>query len=214
MLARTICACERRIQGSPAPRSYRAVFLDRDGTLIVDKPYNADPAEIELLPGTLVALALLRAVGYRLVVVTNQSGVARGYFGLRQVEQMHEQLDGLLRRIGRPILGYYVCPHHPLGGVKEYRRTCPSRKPSPGMLLHAARDFAIDLRRSWMIGDLLTDAQAGRAAGCRTIQIGRRGEFGAPIRVDNLATAALQIIVRDAGARCRAPEWPRSTQPG
>lgn len=211
--ARTISDCGWRARRVSRVRSHRAVFLDRDGTLIVDQPYNADPEAITLLPGTLESLWLLGNAGYRLIVVTNQSGVARGYYGLDEVARMHTRLDELLRPIGQPILCYYACPHHCQGSVAEFARACLSRKPNPGMLLRAANDWSIDLRRSWMIGDLDTDVQAGLAAGCRPIQIGRSSASAAAPRAGSLAEAARQIIARDA----IAPRWmmkgPRVARP-
>jgi len=195
---RTVRAC-----GGP-PRLIRtgrltpAVFLDRDGTLIVDKPYNANPDDIELFPETCQAIRDLSQAGYLLVVVTNQSGVARGYYDEAAVSAMHDRLDDLLSSTERPILAYYFCPHHDSGRVSDLAIACPCRKPEPGMLLRAAEDWAIDLSRSWMIGDMATDAEAGWAAGCRSILVGgRRGARGG-LRAATLGEAVQIITERDA----------------
>lgn len=141
--------------------SRRAVFLDRDGTLIYDRGYLADPAGVELLPDTLAALRLLRARGLALVLVTNQSGVGRGMFSHGAVAAVHRRLAELLAAQAIVLDGVYYCPHAPWDG-------CDCRKPRPGMLLRAARDLDLDLERSFMAGDKLDDVAAGRRAGCRT----------------------------------------------
>jgi D-glycero-D-manno-heptose 1,7-bisphosphate phosphatase len=149
--------------------SERAVFLDKDGTLIADVPYNVDPRRILLLPGVETGLARLHAAGYRLVVVTNQSGVARGYFPESALWVVEAHLRALLLAAGVPLSGFYYCPHHPDGVVSAYARACDCRKPAPGLLLRAARELGIDLHRSWCVGDILHDVEAGRRAGCRTV---------------------------------------------
>ncbi|HEX5415636.1 MAG TPA: HAD family hydrolase [Chloroflexota bacterium] len=206
---RTVCACAsgpRLVRGGPRRP---AVFLDRDGTLIVDKPYNANPDEITLLPGVRSALNALTRAGYLLVVVTNQSGVARGYFEADAVAAMHDRLDELLGSSRRPILGYYFCPHHAAGCVPEYTAPCSYRKPEPGMLLRAAEDWAIDLGRSWMIGDMVSDVEAGRAAGCRSILLASRRRVHGGLHADNLGDAARIIRERDALVERGAAARPR-----
>ncbi len=147
----------------------RAVFLDKDGTLIEDVPYNVDPARIRLMPGAAPGLRQLHAAGYLLIVVSNQSGVARGYFPEEALAGVRQRLTELLAEVGVPLAGFYYCPHHPAGQVSRYAWPCDCRKPLPGLLLRAASDFRIDLGRSWLIGDILDDVEAGRRAGCRTI---------------------------------------------
>jgi histidinol-phosphate phosphatase family protein len=142
-----------------------AVFLDRDGTIIRDRHYLADPAEIELLPRASEGLRLLRAAGFLLVVATNQSGVGRGYFGLETLERQHERLRELLVRHGVVLDAIYACPHAPDAG-------CTCRKPLPGLIVRAAEELGIDLRASWVVGDDARDADAGRAAGTHTIVLG------------------------------------------
>ena len=149
----------------------RAVFLDRDGTIVKDLVYSADPALLEPLPGVFVALKKLREAGYRLIVITNQSGIARGIFTEAALNQLHEIMLKLFRKNGVEIDGVYYCPHYPTGKVERYMRVCDCRKPAPGMILKAAAEHDIDLARSWMVGDRAADIGAGRAAGCRTIAV-------------------------------------------
>ena len=179
----------------------RAVFLDKDGTLIDDVPYNVDPDRIQLAAGA-ADLRQLHQQGYLLIVASNQSGVARGYFpeaALAAVEQRSRQL---LAQLQIPLTDFYYCPHHPAGTVAEYAIVCDCRKPQPGMLLQAARDHDIDLSQSWFIGDILNDVEAGRRAGCRTILIdnGNETEWIAspdrtPDRVATNLTEAAEIIL-------------------
>jgi D,D-heptose 1,7-bisphosphate phosphatase len=146
-----------------------AVFLDKDGTLVEDVPYNVDPERIRLAAGASTGLPALHAAGYRLVVVSNQSGVARGMFAEAALKDVERKVRKMLEEIAVPLDGFYYCPHHPHGTVAEYAVTCDCRKPAPGLLRRAAADLGIDLAASWMIGDILDDVQAGRAAGCRAI---------------------------------------------
>jgi D,D-heptose 1,7-bisphosphate phosphatase len=149
----------------------RAVFLDKDGTLIEDVPYNVDPARIRLLPGASEGLRRLHEAGYRLIVVSNQSGVARGYFREQALAGVERRLAELLAGERVILSGFYYCPHHPQGRVSGYNVACTCRKPAPGLLLQAAHEHDIDLEHSWLIGDILDDIEAGRRAGCRTILI-------------------------------------------
>jgi histidinol-phosphate phosphatase family protein len=147
----------------------RAVFLDKDGTLVEDVPYNVDPTLIRLMPGAAEGLRLLDAAGYRLVVVSNQSGVARGYFAEEALAAVKERLRELLEGAGVPLAGFFYCPHHPKGVVPAYAVACDCRKPAPGLIFRAARDLGLDPAQAWFVGDILDDVEAGRAAGCRTI---------------------------------------------
>ena len=179
----------------------RAVFLDRDGTINVEKEYLHRPEEFEFIPGVPEAIRLLRTAGFRVIVVTNQSGVARGYYGEQAVEALHRHLDGELALHDAGVDAYYFCPHHPVEGVGEYRTACDCRKPLPGMLVQAARDFGLDLGRSFIVGDKLADVEAGLAAGCRSILVrtgyGEREAGKVPEGVpvcDDLLAAAKAIV--------------------
>jgi D-glycero-D-manno-heptose 1,7-bisphosphate phosphatase len=146
-----------------------AVFLDKDGTLIEDVPYNVDPASMRLVPGALTALRRLHDAGFGLVVVSNQSGVARGLFPESALRAVAARLQELVAPAGVELEGVYFCPHHPEGTVRRYAVECHCRKPRPGLLQRAARDLGLDMRRSWLIGDILNDVEAGVRAGCRTV---------------------------------------------
>jgi histidinol-phosphate phosphatase family protein len=135
-----------------------AVFLDKDGTLVENVPYNVDPQRVALTPGAEHAIARLAAKGYRAIVVSNQPGAALGLFAQEDLQRIEIRLRELL-----PALrGFYYCPHHPQAG-------CNCRKPAAGLLQRAAREHRVDLPASWMVGDILDDVEAGRRAGCRTI---------------------------------------------
>ncbi|CAG0988567.1 D-glycero-D-manno-heptose 1,7-bisphosphate phosphatase [Geobacteraceae bacterium] len=154
-----------------------AVFLDRDGTINVEKEYLHRAEEFEFVPGASEAIRLLKEAGFLVVVVTNQSGVARGYYDEAAVHRLHRFVDQELATVGASVDAYYLCPHHPHHGIGPYRTECACRKPLPGMLLSAAADLGIDLSRSWIVGDKAADVEAGLAAGCRTILV--RTGYGA-----------------------------------
>jgi D,D-heptose 1,7-bisphosphate phosphatase len=148
-----------------------AIFLDKDGTLIPDLPYNVDPERITLGPGVPQALALLARLDRPLVVVSNQSGVARGLFCEAALQGVHRRLAELFTACGAVLAGFYYCPHHPEGTVPAYTMRCACRKPAPGLLRQAAMELNLSLEHSWMVGDALTDVAAGLAAGCRSILV-------------------------------------------
>jgi len=154
----------------------KAVFLDKDGTLVDDLPYKVEPQRITLCSGAGPALRLLSRLDYRLFVVSNQAGIAFGRFNEGDMEAVHDRLQDLLFREHLTLDGFYYCPHHPDGSVGAYACDCHCRKPMPGMLLQAARDHGIDLRSSWMVGDILHDVEAGNRAGCRTMLIDNGNE--------------------------------------
>jgi len=156
----------------------RAVFLDRDGTINREVDYLSHPDQLELLPCSAQAIALLNQAQIPVVVVTNQAGVARGYFTLEQVHAVHHRLDELLHAAaGAHIDGYYICPHHPTPGIALSPVECDCRKPKPGLLLQAAHALNLDLSGSVMIGDKLVDVEAGLAAGCAAMLV--RSGYGA-----------------------------------
>lgn len=163
-----------RTEPSPNPTagSATALFLDRDGVLIEEVEYLARPRQVRLIPGAAAAVRLAHDAGWKVVVVSNQSGVARGLFPESALSEIHRVIASeLLAEAGAVIDAFYYCPHHPTEGIGPYRIECDCRKPKPGMLLRAAAELGIDPSKSWMVGDRLTDLQAGAATGCRTILV-------------------------------------------
>jgi D-glycero-D-manno-heptose 1,7-bisphosphate phosphatase len=157
---------QSRARPPPDGRPSRAaVFLDRDGTLVEEVPYLHDPELVALLPGVAGALARLAAAGYALVLVTNQAGVARGFYDEAAVDRVHQRLGELLAGAGVKLDGIHYCPHHPEGTVAAYARPCRCRKPGPGMLERAAERLNLDLAASYLIGNHPTDLGAAIAAG-------------------------------------------------
>jgi D-glycero-D-manno-heptose 1,7-bisphosphate phosphatase len=149
----------------------RAVFFDRDGTLNVNFGYVHRRQEWEWITGAIDALKSLHEAGFALVIVTNQAGIARGYYEPEDVEALHDWMTSELAVHGVELTGIYYCPHHPdFGEIKQ----CACRKPEPGMLLRAAQELDIDLRNSWIIGDQLTDGLAGLSAGTKALVIGNQ----------------------------------------
>jgi D-glycero-D-manno-heptose 1,7-bisphosphate phosphatase len=149
----------------------KAVFIDKDGTLIEDVPYNCNVARMRLMPGASAGLRVLHDAGYALIVISNQAGVALGHFPEESLKAVETYLQRLLADAGVPLDGFYYCPHHPEGAIGRYAVSCVCRKPEPGLILQAAREHGIDPNRSWMVGDILHDVEAGRRAGCRTVLI-------------------------------------------
>lgn len=146
-----------------------AVFLDRDGTLIGDVDYLNRLDQMALFPWTIDALRLLHRAGFLLIVVTNQSAVARGIVSEDFIRTSHEALNRRLEAGGAHIDAFYFCPHHPDAVIERYRASCRCRKPAPGMIEDGARDLNVDLSRSWMVGDRWIDVAAGNAAGVRSL---------------------------------------------
>lgn len=156
--------------------SGKAVFLDKDGTLVDDLPYNVDPRRVALCRGAPAALRRLAQDGYRFFVVSNQPGVAHGRFDEAALRALGQHLAALLGAEQIALAGWYYCPHHPDGTRAPYARACACRKPAPGMLLRAAAEHDIELAASWMIGDILHDVEAGNRAGCRTLLLDNGNE--------------------------------------
>jgi D-glycero-D-manno-heptose 1,7-bisphosphate phosphatase len=148
-----------------------AVFLDRDGTIIEDVGFLRDVAQIDLLPWSVQAIRRFNDAGYVVVVITNQSGVGRGYFDEAHVQATHRALDTMLTELGARIDAYYYCPHYPGSDDVRYAGECDCRKPAPGLLRRAASDLQLDLSRSWMVGDWWRDVEAGAGAGTGTVLI-------------------------------------------
>jgi D-glycero-D-manno-heptose 1,7-bisphosphate phosphatase len=182
----------------------RAVFLDRDGTLIEDADYLRRLDQLTLFPWTIDALRLLTRSGFAVVVVTNQSAVARGIVTEEFVRETHAVLDARLGAGGARVDAYYYCPHHPDAAIEQYRRQCRCRKPAPGMIEDAASDLAVDLSRSWLVGDGWRDIEAGRTAGVRTILVkGRAARSGETAPGDG-ADAILNNLMEAVGWILRA----------
>lgn len=149
----------------------KAIFLDRDGTLNIEKEYLYQEKDLELEEGTIEALQILRDLGYLLLVVTNQSGVARGYYSEEDLISFHEAFQRKLMEQGQKIDKFYYCPHHPEKGIGKYKQDCNCRKPNPGMLEQGIQEFDIDRESSFMVGDKIADVQAGARAALTPILV-------------------------------------------
>ncbi len=158
-----------------------AVFLDRDNTLIEDPGYINYPDQVKLLDGVPEVLIELKAIDYKLIVVSNQSAVARGIITEKVLGEIHDRLKQLLAEKGAYLNQIYYCPYHPDGVIPKYRKASDCRKPNPGMLLNAAKEMDIDLSQSWMIGNSECDIEAGSRAGCKTILVNRSLHHKQPI---------------------------------
>lgn len=183
----------------------RALFLDRDGTLVHARHYPSRPEHLVLYDGIGDGLRSLQAAGFRLVLVTNQAGIARGYFTETDLDAMHQHLRRELAAVGVRLDAIYHCPHHVDGVVPALAVRCECRKPRPGMLRRAARELGLDLDRSWLVGDILDDVEAGRHAGCRTVlvDLGTERPPSVPLRVPHYVARdtahALAIILAREG---------------
>jgi len=185
------------------------VFLDRDGTLNVERPHALrDPSDVELFPGAASAVARLGAAGYAPVLITNQSAIARGWMTPAELEAVHAELRRRLAEAGAELAGIYVCPHHPTEGAPPYRVRCSCRKPAPGLFERALRELDLDAGRSWVIGDAERDLAAGAAVGARPLlvetgkgaqsrrDIERAGRPLPPV-FPGLAEAVVHILAQD-----------------
>ncbi len=182
----------------------KVVFLDRDGTINEEVNYLYRPEDFRFLPGVPQALKMLTDAGFKLIVVTNQAGVARGYYTEEDVKILHEYVNRLLKSYGTGIHSFYHCPHHPEYGLGQYKTDCPCRKPGIGLFLQAEADTPVDKAHSYMIGDKLLDIQAGRSYGVPSILVGTG--YGAEYRqqvekydyfAENLTGAARWILQRE-----------------
>lgn len=195
------------------PARTRAVFLDRDGTLVDELGFLARPEDLRLLPGAAEGVRLLNRAGWRAVVVTNQSGIARGLFGERELAAVHARLEAELARAGARLDGIFHCPHHPAEGTPPLRQVCTCRKPEPGLLLTAARELELDLGASWMVGDSLRDLEAGARAGLAGAILVLTGKGAAELArharpqtvstAPDLPSAVRAILARPAAAHGR-----------
>jgi D-glycero-D-manno-heptose 1,7-bisphosphate phosphatase len=185
----------------------RTVFLDKDGTLVDDLPYNVDPRRVRFAAGAREGVRLLAAAGYRLIIATNQAGIARGYFTESELRAVERHLAAEVEGLGGQLDGFLFCPHLP-DGVNEFAIDCECRKPAPGLIRRAVEELGVRTDRAWFVGDTWMDVLAGRRGGCRTIMVGpeardasslpedRRPEFA----VRDLLDAARVILAADAGA--------------
>jgi len=170
----------------------QAVFIDKDGTLVEKVPYNIDPAKLRFTPDAVEGLKLLARHGYLLIIITNQSGLARGLFSRSAFAQLQTALTTMLKEQGLTITDFYVCPHSPPDS--KLGTGCLCRKPAPGMLHQAAMKHRIDLENSWVIGDTLDDIEAGSRAGCRGVllDVGNETEWlMSPLREPQTRVATL-----------------------
>jgi len=149
----------------------RCVFLDRDGTINEEVNYLSHPDQLRLIEGSAKAIKSLNEAGFKVVIVTNQAGVARGYFSEERVHEIHAVLGKILREKEAQIDAIYYCPHHPTAGVGVYKIDCNCRKPKPAMLEKAANELNIDLRQSFLVGDRVSDLEAGNTVGCKNILV-------------------------------------------
>lgn len=163
----------------------RAVFIDRDGTMARDVNYCRHPEDFELFPNTARAIKLLNEHGFKVIVITNQSGIARGYFTKEALAQIHEKMKAELAKIGAWVDGIFYCPHHP-------DDNCDCRKPKPKLVLQAAKKHNIELERSFVVGDLELDIGLGKAAGCTTILLRDSLQEDTSISPDYIASDLLE----------------------
>jgi D-glycero-D-manno-heptose 1,7-bisphosphate phosphatase len=184
----------------------RAVFVDRDGTIIEEVGYLDRPERVELFPWSIDAVRVLNRAGLAVVLVSNQSGVARGFFSEAIVDAVHQRMADLLAEGGARIDAYYYCPHHPDGKVPRYTQACDCRKPGRGLVDRAARELGIDPARSFVVGDRWLDVALGRAVGARAVLVRtgygaseeekQPGDLEADAIVDNLIAASSWILGR------------------
>jgi D-glycero-D-manno-heptose 1,7-bisphosphate phosphatase len=197
---------EPRVPSPGSSAFERAVFLDRDGTIIEEVGYLDRPERVELFPWTIDAVRVLNRAGLAVVLVSNQSGVARGFFTEDVVDAVHRRMADLLAEGGARIDAYYYCPHHPDGKVPQYAQSCDCRKPGRGLVDRAARELGIDPARSFVVGDRWLDVALGRAVGAQSVLVRtgygaseedkRPADLAADAVVDNLIAATSWILGR------------------
>jgi D-glycero-D-manno-heptose 1,7-bisphosphate phosphatase len=184
----------------------RFVVLDRDGTIIVERHYLSDPGGVELIEGAAAALRRLAGLGLGLVVVTNQSAVGRGFFGLERLDEIHARMEALLGREGVRLAGIYACPHHP-------DDECACRKPRTALVERAARELGFEPRRAFVVGDMASDVDLGRAVGATTLLVrtGHGAREAGSARPDHVVAdlaEAADVIERLVGASARPSPRP------
>lgn len=188
------------MKSSGVSSSVKAVFLDRDGVINVDHGYVSQPADFCFAPGAVEGMRLFQDAGYRLIVITNQSGIARGFYTQQDYELLTTHMQAELARAGVTLSSVYHCPHLPDATVDAYRQDCDCRKPGPGMIQRAVQEHGIDLSQSILVGDKDSDISAGRAAGVRACYLiaADPGAFTREPRADgvfpSLHVAALRLL--------------------
>jgi D-glycero-D-manno-heptose 1,7-bisphosphate phosphatase len=207
-----------RARSDEAAPLRRAVFLDTDGSLIDNLGYYADPRLATLASGAADALRMLKAQEFVLAVVSNQPGVALGRFPLRALTGFERRIRELLAPHGASVDAFYYCPHLPHAANVRFAVQCLCRKPQPGLLRQAARDWRIDLTQSWLVGDTLDDIEAGSRAGCRTVLVDTGSEtewrlapFRQPHHLAGSLRQAAHAILSSAGRAPRGPAGDRAT---
>lgn len=150
----------------------KVVFLDRDGTINIEKEYLYKKEDFQFIDGTIEAIRLLNEYGFKVVVVSNQAGIGRGLYNESDVEKLQIYINNKLEEYNAYIDDFYYCPHHPLAGIGEYKLECDCRKPKTGMFLEAEKKYKVDKSGSWMIGDKMLDIMAGKSYGVKTILVG------------------------------------------
>src|SRR5574340_185596 len=165
------CLIVGKKKGAKERMGFRSLFLDRDGTLVHRVHYPSRPEQLRLYDGIGPELHVLQKAGFRLILITNQSGIGLGYLTEADLKLMHEYLAGQLAQFDVRLDAIYYCPHHPDAVIPELAIRCGCRKPQPGMLFQASAEQDIDLQRSWFVGDILDDVEAGNRAGCRTVLV-------------------------------------------
>jgi D,D-heptose 1,7-bisphosphate phosphatase len=173
----------------------KAIFIDKDGTLVKDIPYNVDPRKIQLYPDVPLALHKFKEEGYKIIVITNQPGIAYGYFKEEKIKLVEKEIMMQLKKFNLQIDGFYYCPHHVMGTISKYTLECECRKPKPGMIEKAAKDLNLNLTESWMIGDILNDVEAGLRAGCKSALINNGNEtewFLNKVRIPTLIVSTMK----------------------
>lgn len=205
-------ACDLRLDRNGASGKVNkrgAVFLDRDGVVNEEINYLSDPEQVYLILGASQAIRLLNRNGVPVIVVTNQSGVAMGYLSEKQLSGIHRTLSSMLAQENAHVDRFYYCPHHPIARLDAYRLDCECRKPRPGLLLRAARDFDLDLPQSYMIGDKVSDLVAGLNSGCRVILV--QTGYGAQVWQTWSEDFAPDFVARDL---LNAVRWILAQTPG
>lgn len=187
-----------------------AAFIDRDGVINAERNYVGRAEDFQVLPGVVDGLRLLAGCGYALVIVTNQAGIAKGRYDEAAFDRLTQHMRRLFANDGIAFAGVYHCPHHPEGSVARYAVDCDCRKPAPGMLLRAASDLTLDLSRSALVGDKVSDTQAGRAAGVRFTVLVDSGHL-LPADAMNFADHRCADLFAAAQWLCQSTRTPTST---